>query len=134
MFSTETKVRVRYSETDRMNYVYYGNYASYLEVARVEALRGLGCSYKEMEDNGFLLPVYEYSIKYHKPAFYDDILTVKTRIPQLPSVRIIFEYEIYNEEFEKISEAHTTLVFILRETSKPCKAPESLLEKLKVFF
>ncbi len=134
MFTAETTVRVRYAETDRMNYVYYGNYASYFEVARVEALRSIGMSYKRMEEEGFLLPVYEYKVKYFKPAFYDDVLLIKTRIPVMPSVRIVFDYEIYNEAFEKISEAQTTLVFMSKETHKPCKAPEELLVKLRSYF
>jgi acyl-CoA thioester hydrolase len=134
MFSTETTVRVRYAETDRMNYVYYGNYASYFEVARVEALRSIGMSYKRIEGEGFLLPVYEYNVKYFKPAFYDDVLLIKTVVPVLPSVRIVFDYEIFNESAEKISEARTTLVFMSSETNKPCKAPEELLTKLRKYF
>ena len=134
MFSTETTVRVRYAETDRMNYVYYGNYASYFEVARVEALRSIGVSYKRIEEEGFLLPVYEYTVKYFKPAFYDDVLLIKTVIPVLPSVRIVFDYEIFNEAAEKISEARTTLVFMSSETNKPCKAPEELLANLRKYF
>ncbi len=134
MFVSETQVRVRYAETDRMQYVYYGNYASYFEVARVEALRSLGMSYKRMEEEGFLLPVYDYSVRYFKPAFYDDLLFIKTCIPVMPSVRIQFNYEVYNEGMEKISEATTVLVFMSKITSKPCKAPDELLEKLQPFF
>lgn len=134
MFTTETTVRVRYAETDRMNYVYYGNYASYFEVARVEALRSLGVSYKRMEEEGFLLPVYEYTVKYFKPAFYDDVLTIRTSIPLLPSVRILFDYEVFNEQGEKISEAHTTLVFLDKITNKPCRGPEELLKVLRKFY
>ena len=88
MFNTETKIRVRYAETDRMGYVYYGNYATYFEVARVESLRTMGMTYKEMEDQGIILPVLEYYIKFIKPAFYDDLLTIKTTIPTLPTARI----------------------------------------------
>ncbi len=80
MFVTETQMRVRYAETDRMGYAYYGNYATYFEVARVEALRELGMSYRELEDSGILLPVRDLHIKYHKPAYYDDLLTIKTSI------------------------------------------------------
>ncbi|MBK7887972.1 MAG: acyl-CoA thioesterase [Bacteroidetes bacterium] len=134
MFKTETTIRVRYAETDRMNYVYYGNYASYFEVARVEALRGIGISYKKMEEEGFLLPVYEYNVKYFKPAFYDDVLLIKTCIPVMPLVRIVVNYEIYNDSSEKICEAHTTLVFMSSETNKPCKAPEEFLSKLRNYF
>lgn len=134
MFQTETQIRVRYSETDRMNYVYYGNYAAYFEVARVEALRSLGITYKKMEEDGLMLPVLEYSIKYFKPAFYDDLLEIKTVIPKLPEARIYFEYETYNESGLLINKASTTLVFINAKNNKPTAAPEYLLEKMRMFF
>lgn len=134
MYSSQTKVRVRYSETDKMSFVYYGNYASYFEVGRVEALRDLGLSYKKMEDSGIMLPVLEYKVKYFKPALYDDLLTIYTRIPELPSVRIVFQYEIFNEEKIKLTEAETTLVFVDSLTGKPCKAPASLLDNLSGYF
>lgn len=134
MFQTETQLSVRYSETDRMSYVYYGNYAQYFEVARVEALRSLGITYKKMEDDGLLLPVLEYSIKYFKPAFYDDLLTIRTVIPKLPEARIYFEYETYNETGKLLNKASTTLVFINATNGKPTAAPEYLLEKLRGFF
>jgi acyl-CoA thioester hydrolase len=79
MYSVKNQIRVRYAETDRMGYVYYGNYAQYFEVARVEMLRGLGISYKTLEDSGIMLPVLDFTIKYIKPAFYDDLLTIKTK-------------------------------------------------------
>lgn len=134
MFTSEVKVRVRYSETDRMGYVYYGNYASYFEVARVEALRDIGMPYLRMEEEGFLLPVLDYKVHYLKPAFYDDLLMIKTSIAQLPSVKIMFSYEVFGEDGQKLNEAETTLVFINKETGKPCRAPQELLEKLKPFF
>lgn len=134
MFDTETTIRVRYGETDKMSYVYYGNYASYFEVARVEALRSLGMSYRSMEEDGILLPVLEYKVKYFKPALYDDLLKVRTIIPCMPSVRIVFEYEIFNEAGIKLTEAETTLVFIDQESGRPRKAPELLLDKLTPYF
>ena len=134
MFQTETQLRVRYSETDRMSYVYYGNYAQYFEVARVEALRSLGITYKKMEEGGLLLPVLEYSIKYFKPAFYDDLLTIKTVIPKLPEARIYFEYETYNEAGTLLNKAITTLVFINAGNGKPTAAPEYLLEKMRDYY
>lgn len=134
MFDTETTIRVRYGETDKMSYVYYGNYASYFEVARVEALRTLGMSYRSMEEDGILLPVLEYKVKYFKPALYDDLLKVRTIIPCMPSVRIVFEYEIFNEAGIKLTEAETTLVFIDQESGRPRKAPELLLDKLNPYF
>ncbi|MDP1744803.1 MAG: thioesterase family protein [Bacteroidota bacterium] len=134
MYISETSLRVRYAETDRMGYVYYGNYAQYFEVGRVEALRQLGTSYKEMEDNGIMLPVYACNIKYLKPAFYDDLLVIKTVIKDLPTAKITFDYEIYNQKGELLTSANTSLVFIKMATNKPCAAPESFIEKIKVYF
>lgn len=134
MFQSEIQLRVRYSETDRMNYVYYGNYAQYFEVARVEALRALGITYKTMEDEGIMLPVLEYHIKYLRPAFYDDLLTIKTIIPSLPGARIFFEYETFNSSNELLNKASTTLVFVKSGSGKPCPAPDDLLEKMKPFY
>lgn len=134
MFTSETSMRVRYGETDRMGYSYYGNYAEYYEVGRVEALRTLGWNYKEMEDSGILLPVYTFSIKYFKPAFYDDLLTVKTSIKELPSTRLRFDYEMYNIKGEKLNEGETTLVFISAASKRPCGAPEDFVKALKPYF
>ena len=123
MFQHEYKLRVRYAETDRMGYAYYGNYATYFEVARVEALRDLGISYKELEDDGVLLPVAEFNIKYLKPALYDDELRIVTTIKEQPGVRIRFEYSVFNQHGEKIAKAETTLVFVSAEHVKPIKPP-----------
>lgn len=133
MYTSETKIRVRYGETDQMGYAYYGNYAMYFEVARVEALRELGVSYKRLEDEGIMLPVFEYKVKYIKPALYDDVLTIKTYIKELPGARIRFEYETYNENEDLINVGETTLVFIKSETKKPCIAPTELMEKMRKF-
>lgn len=134
MYISETSLRVRYAETDRMGYVYYGNYAQYFEVGRVEALRQLGTSYKEMEDNGIMLPVYSCNIKYLKPAFYDDLLVIKTVIKDLPTAKITFDYEIYNQKGELLTTGNTSLVFIKMAANKPCAAPDSFIEKIKVYF
>ncbi len=134
MYTTEIKIRVRYGETDRMGYVYYGNYAEYFEVARVEALRNLGFSYKKLEDEGLMLPVLNYSVKYLKPAFYDDELTIKVTIKEIPLARIRFDYEVYNDKDELTTIADTTLVFIDRKINKPCQAPEDFTDALKIFF
>ena len=134
MYQSETILRVRYAETDKMGYVYYGNYAQYYEVGRVEALRQLGMSYKSIEDNGVMLPVYTFNIRYFKPAFYDDLLRIKTTIKEIPGTRINFEYEIYNEKSELLNRGDTTLIFINLETNKPCMAPDIFIEKVKKFF
>jgi acyl-CoA thioester hydrolase len=122
-----TKLRVRYSETDKMGFCYYGNYAQYFEVARVEALRELGIVYKNLEENGILLPVTEFTISYKLPARYDDLLEIKTTITKLEGTRITFEYEVFNEDNSKLNEAETTLVFVDAMTMKPMPIPTFVL-------
>ncbi|MCC6384383.1 MAG: acyl-CoA thioesterase [Bacteroidia bacterium] len=134
MFSYEIQIRVRYAETDRMSYVYYGRYAEYFEVARVETLRSLSITYRELEDKGILLPVLDYSVRFFKPAFYDELLTIKTTIPELPAARIKFSYETFNPSGTKINKAETTLVFIHKLTAKPCPAPIEVISRLKEYF
>lgn len=134
MYSSETKVRVRYSETDQMQYVYYGNYATYYEVGRVEVLRQLGLSYRNLEESGIMMPVLETHSYYHLPAKYDDLLTIKIAIPQLPLVKIKFEYEIFREDGKKIHSGDTTLAFIDMKTGKPRKAPDKMRELLAPFY
>ena len=130
MIHTTHTIRVRYVETDPMKYVYYGNYATYFEVARVELFRELGISYDEIEKRGIWLPVSEFSIKYLKPALYDENLEIHTFIKKIPGVRVEFEYEIYNESKEKITEAKTTLFFLDSKKNKVVKCPEFLMNLL----
>ena len=130
MIHTTHSLRVRYGETDPMKYVYYGNYAEYLEVARVELFRELGISYDEIENQGIWLPVSEFSIKYLKPGLYDEILEIHTYIKKLPGVRIEFDYEIYNSSNEKITEAKTTLFFLDAKKNKVVKCPDFLMQLL----
>ncbi len=133
MFTTETKIRVRYSETDQMGYVYYGNYAAYYEVARVEMMRALGMSYKETEAKGCMMPVVDMAVKYLKPARYDDILRIKISIDQMPNTRITFKYEVFNDETGLLlNTGETTLAFINIKLNKPMRAPEWFLELIKV--
>ena len=134
MYRNEIQIRVRYAETDQMGYVYYGNYAAYFEVARVEMLRSLGFSYKVLEEEGVILPVLNYSIKYIKPAFYDELLKIKIVIKELPATRIRFDYETFNEKEELINIAETTLVFVNKKTGRPTTPPDDLLEAMKRFF
>ena len=134
MFSHTTEFRVRYGETDRMGYLYYGNYAEYYEVGRVEAIRSLGFSYKQLEDSGILLPVLDMEVKYLKPAHYDDVLQLTTCITKLPDVRMHFSYEITNAAGELINIGKTTLVFYDVNKQRPCKAPEELTESIRKFF
>ena len=127
MIHTTHSIRVRYGETDPMKYVYYGNYAEYFEVARVELFRTLGISYDEIERRGIFLPVSEYKIKYLKPGLYDQLLEIHTYIKKIPGVKIEFDYEIYNEDKVKITEASTTLFFLDAETNKIVRCPDFLL-------
>jgi len=125
-----TKLRVRYGETDQMGVVYYGNYAQFLEQGRTEWLRELGFSYKWMEENNIHLPVINLNIDYKKPAYYDDVISITTRLRKIPTVKIEFDYEIHNEKDELLVTASTTLVFVNSITKKLQKAPDYLLEKL----
>ncbi|MGA9212697.1 acyl-CoA thioesterase [Kaistella sp.] len=131
MIHTTHTFRVRYAETDPMKYVYYGNYATYFEVGRVELFRDLGIPYNEIEQRGIWLPVSEFSIKYLKPALYDQNLEIHTFIKKIPGVRIEFEYEIYNDSKEKITEAKTTLFFLDSKINKVVKCPDFLMELIK---
>ena len=130
MKNTLTKIRVRYGETDQMGVVYYGNYAQYLEQGRTEWLRELGFSYRWMEANDVMLPVVHMSIDYKAPARYDDLIVVKTTLKKMPTVKIEFYYEIYNESKQLLVTATTILVFIDKKTNKLMKAPDYLIEKL----
>ncbi|MGB5274014.1 MAG: thioesterase family protein [Flavobacteriaceae bacterium] len=128
----EISFRVRYSETDQMGVVYHGNYAQYLEMGRVEWLRSLGISYKSMEENGIMLPVISLRLDFKKSATYDELLFVDTKLKKTPSVRIEFDYKIYNEAREILVEANTVLVFIDMNSKRPIRCPEFLLEKIKM--
>ncbi len=134
MFIYEVQIRVCYADTDQMGYVYYGNYARFYEIGRVEALRSIGFSYKALEDSGIMMPVYENSSRYLQPARYDDLLTVKVLVKNPPAVRMVFEYEIINEAGTLLHTGITTLVFLSRQTNKPCKVPGELLKRLQPFF
>lgn len=128
-----TKIRVRYGETDQMGYCYYGNYAQFLEVGRVETLRELGMSYKQLEENGYMLPVSSFNINYKRPAFYDDNLSIETIISDMKGARIFFDYVIKNEASEIVAEASTTLVFVDKKTMRPTQPPESFERLIKEY-
>lgn len=134
MYKSETKIRVRYAETDRMGFVYYGNFAQYFEVGRVEALRQLGLTYKDMEDSGVIMPVLELHTKYYKPAYYDDELTIHTTVEELPTTRMKFISETFNEKKELLNRGEVVLVFVNVQTKKPCAPPADFLEKIQQFF
>ena len=125
-----TNIRVRYGETDQMGVVYHGNYATYFEIARTEWLRNVGVTYKELENNGIMLPVISLSFNFLKSAKYDDILNVSVFLKKSPLVKIEFDYEIYNQNKEKISTGNSVLAFINMKTNKPIKCPDYILKKL----
>lgn len=131
MIHSTHSLRVRYAETDPMKYVYYGNYATYFELGRVELFRSIGISYDEIEKQGIWLPVSDYKIKYLKPALYDQKLEIHTFMRKIPGVRIEFEYEIYNDEGVKITEASTTLFFLSAETNRVIKCPDFLMKLIE---
>ncbi len=131
MHKNETKIRVRYGETDQMGVVYHANYATYFEVGRTEWLRQYGITYKSMEDNGIMLPVISLEIKYKNSAQYDDELIVKTIVKNTPSVRIEFDYELLNGQGVILATGNTVLVFIDMERNRPTRCPNYLLDKLK---
>jgi len=134
MIEHKTNIRVRYSETDQMKYVYYGNYAAYFEVGRVEWLRNLGFSYKAMEENGIMLPAIELNIKYNKPALYDDLLELTTKLVKFPKVKIEFEFELINQNQELITTGKSILVFWDIKRNRPTKAPQIFINKIKPYF
>lgn len=117
-----------------MGYVYYGNYARFYEIARVEALRSLGVTYRELEDSGVMMPVLESFSKYIAPAHYDEYLTIRTMVKEKPFVRIAFEYEIENEAKKLIHLGRTLLVFVAMKTGKPCRMPRAMGELIDPYF
>lgn len=128
MKSKKITLRVRYSETDQMQYVHHSNYAKYFEIARIEWLRSAGVSYKEMEEQGVMLPVVSLSTEFKKPAKYDDVLTIETAIKQTPTAKIIFTYKISNQEDELLTTGESTLVFVDMKKNRPIKCPKNILE------
>lgn len=135
MFVAKTKIRVRYAETDQMNVVYHGNYAQYFEVARAEAIRELGFTYKEMESMGIIMPIVELHVKYHRPAHYDDLLTIHTILKELPDHhKIEFFQEVYNEAGKLLANGKIVLFFMSAKRMTRTNIPEPLKAKLLQYF
>ncbi|MFT7435470.1 MAG: acyl-CoA thioester hydrolase [Psychromonas sp.] len=134
MFSYDYKYRVRYADVDQMGFMYYGHYARLYEIGRVEALRSLGVRYKDFEDQGFIMPVYENKSRFVSPARYDELVTIRVILHAIPKARIVFNYEIWNEEEVKIHTGETTLVFINTATNKIMMCPPTIEEALRPFF
>ncbi|MDR2813164.1 MAG: acyl-CoA thioesterase [Prevotellaceae bacterium] len=134
MYSYEHKIRVRYGETDKMGVVYHGCYPLYYEEARTEMLRSAGISYVGLERQGIMMPVTEMHVRYIAPAYYDDLLTVRVTIKQFPGARIIFHYQLRNQDEKLINEAELTLVFVNEATHRPCRIPQVLAAILAPHF
>src|SRR4029079_1678522 len=135
MYESTVQIRVRYAETDQMNVVYYGNYAQYFEVGRVESIRQLGVVYKDIEASGVVMPVVEMHVRYLRPATYDDLLTVKTTIRELPeNYRVEFFQDVYNEQGKLLAAGRVVLYFLEAQTKRKTNIPAALKEKLLPFF
>ncbi|WNJ18821.1 thioesterase family protein [Pontibacter sp. G13] len=134
MIVHETQVRVRYGETDQMGYVYYGKYAEYFEVGRTELIRSLGLTYKALEESGILMPVADLQIKYRYPAKYDDILTIRTSVPEHPKSSFLTQYEISNEAGQLLVSGSVKLAFVDAARQRPVRAPQSVLDAVKPFW
>lgn len=133
MLKSSSLIRVRYAETDAMKYVYYGNYATYFEVARVELLRTYGLSYRELEEIGVWMPVKDFQISYKLPALYDDELTIEVEVKSLPESRMVFDYITRRGE-QILNTASTTLVFVSAASGRPVRCPDALMAVIAPFF
>jgi acyl-CoA thioester hydrolase len=131
MYIHKEKIRVRYGETDKMGYVYHGNYPLYYEQARTEMMRALGLPYTELEAQNIMMPLIELNIKYYHPAVYDDVITVETSIAKMPTAKIEFAYRLYNEQQQLLNEGTTVLAFINAKTRHPCRPPQCFINQLK---
>ncbi len=134
MYCFESLIRVRYGETDRMGYLYYGHYPEYFEVSRTDMIRSLGLSYKEIEDMGIIMPVRSLKVDYRFPARYDELLKVKSCLCKLPEIKLDIDYEIKNEEDKLICTGNTVLAFVDVKTRRPRRAPDFFLEAVRKYF
>ncbi|MFI5129178.1 MAG: acyl-CoA thioesterase [Chitinophagales bacterium] len=135
MFSFDTQLRVRYAETDQMGVVYHSNYFPYFESARAESIRQLGFTYADMEKMGVIMPVIEVQCRYIRPALYDELLTIKVILKELPvHHKIEFHHEVFNEKKELLASAKIILYFMEAKTMKRTTMPGPLLQQLKPYF
>ncbi len=135
MYVSTTQVRVRYAETDQMNVVYHGNYAQFFEVGRGDAIRELGFTYKDLEAMGIIMPIVEMNCKFIRPAHYDDLLTIKTILTEMPSGhRIQFLQEVYNESGKLLTMGKVVLYFINAQTRERSTIPDAWVQQLAPFF
>jgi len=134
MYSFETQIRVRYGETDKMGIVYHGNYPQYLEIGRTGLMRDLGFTYRKIEELGYILPVRSLKINFMEPGYYDEILTLKTYLKSMPTVRIKFDYELYNQKMGLMSTAEIILAFVDNITRRPVKPPKEFMDAVGRYF
>lgn len=133
MFSHSYKIRIKYSDTDKMGFAHHSSYVKIYEDARWELLREIGIPYSKIEELGFFMPVIEMDFKFLKPAYYDELLTVTTTISELPKSRINFVFELKNELGETINTANLSCAFTDSKTSKPQRPPKVLIDMLKTY-
>lgn len=134
MITDTYKIRPRYGEVDKMGYVYHANYVTYCHQARTELMRKLGVNDYELETKNIMLPVISFEIFYKKPAYYDELISIKTTIKELPKVRFNFEFEVKNEQNIVLSTAKSTVVFVNSKTRLPINIPDFVENKLKNYF
>ena len=132
MINTENRIEIRYDEVDKMGYVYHGNYAKYYHISRTSLLKRVGICDRELEKQNIILPIIELNIRYLKPVFYGDIITVRTSLKEIQKIRIHFSHKVFNQDNEVINEADSTLVFVDSPSRKPMRIPETVLNKLKL--
>jgi len=133
MLENNTRIRVRYADTDNMGFSYYANYLVWFEVGRTEMLREIGLPYAELERQGVALPVLEAYCKYHRPALYDQLLRVASRMEKFPGASLRIDYEVFNEDDQLLARGYTVHAFI-NSAGKPVRPPRAFLNKLKEFF
>ena len=135
MFTSSFQHRVRYADTDQMGVVYHGNYATYFEIGRVEAIRALGYSYKQMEADGIMMPIVGLNIQFLRPLVYDELFTIVTKLPALPTDHeVVFEQEIINDLHKVVTKATVTLYFLNATSRKKVAMPEALQQHLLPFY
>ncbi|MBO5771217.1 MAG: acyl-CoA thioesterase [Alistipes sp.] len=134
MISHDTTIRVLYRDTDKMGVVYHANYIVFYEAARNELFRSIGMPYSLLEEQGIVTPIIEVESKYKAPAYYDDLLTIRATLTQLPEVRLIVEYEIFNEQGKLLNTGRTVLGYVNMERMRPCRAPQELIDTLRPYF
>ncbi|MCD8071837.1 MAG: acyl-CoA thioesterase [Alistipes sp.] len=134
MITRDIQIRVRYKETDAMGVVHHSNYVTYYETARTEMLRSFGTTYRILEQGGVMLPVRDVAMRFYAPARYDDLLTVRITLREMPSVKMIFDHEIYNEQGELVNTGTVVLVFMNDATRKACRAPGWFADLFRPYF